>query len=312
MGLPVLYYRGICMIYTLTINPSLDYIMEMDELNVGKMNRSRDTYVLPGGKGINVSWVLTSLGIENVAVLPVAGFTGKKLLGLLSEKQITYDALFLKKGDTRINVKVLAGAETELNAPGPEISDEEQKALMEKLDKLSEGDCLVLSGSVPSSLGEQFYARIMEHLAHKNVKIVVDTIGENLKNALAQKPFLVKPNKEELEALFDTKTESPEELLKLAKEVQKMGAQNVSVSKGAEGAILLTEGRDVYEMAAPKGKVVNTVGSGDSMVAGFLAGYIQTGDMERALKWGIAAGSAGAFSKNLATKEEIDALMKNL
>lgn len=312
MGLPVLYYRGICMIYTLTINPSLDYIMEMDELNIGKMNRSRDTYVLPGGKGINVSWVLTSLGIENVAVLPVAGFTGEKLLGLLSEKQIAYDALQLKKGDTRINVKVLAAAETELNAPGPEISDEEQKALMEKLDKLSEGDCLVLSGSVPSSLGEQFYARIMEHLAHKNVKIVVDTIGGNLKKSLGQKPFLVKPNKEELEALFDTKTESPEELLKLAKEVQKMGAQNVLVSKGAEGAILLTEGRDVYEMAAPKGKVVNTVGAGDSMVAGFLAGYLQTGDMESALKWGIAAGSAGAFSKNLATKEEIDALMKNL
>ncbi|MBQ8040764.1 MAG: 1-phosphofructokinase [Lachnospiraceae bacterium] len=300
------------MIYTLTINPSLDYIMEMDELNVGKMNRSRNTYVLPGGKGINVSWVLTNLGIENVAVLPVAGFTGEKLLNLLSEKQIAYDALCLKKGDTRINVKVLAKAETELNAPGPEITDAEQKVLMEKLTKLSDGDYLILSGSVPSSLGEHFYARIMEHLANQNVKVVVDTIGGNLKNALTQKPFLVKPNKEELEAFFDTKTESPEELLNLAKEAQKMGAQNVLVSKGAEGAILLTESHEVYVVAAPKGKVVNTVGAGDSMVAGFLAGYIQTGDMENALKWGIAAGSAGAFAKNLATKEEIDALMKNL
>lgn len=300
------------MIYTLTINPSLDYIMEMDELNVGTMNRSRTTYVLPGGKGINVSQVLTSLGIENVAVLPVGGFTGDKLLSLLSEKQIAYDALCLKKGDTRINVKVLAGAETELNAPGPEITENEKNALMEKLTKLSEGDYLILSGSVPSSLGDYFYARIMKHLVHKNVKIVVDTIGENFKNALTQKPFLVKPNKEELEALFDTKTESPEELLNLAKEVQKMGAQNVLVSKGADGAILLTESHEVYEVAAPKGNVANTVGAGDSMVAGFLAGYLQKGDMESALKWGIAAGSAGAFSKNMATKEEIDALMKNL
>ena len=312
MGLPVLYYRGIQMIYTLTINPSLDYIMEMDEFNAGKMNRSKDTYVLPGGKGINVSQVLTGLGIENVAVLPVAGFTGEKLLSLLSEKEIAYDALFLKKGDTRINVKVLAGIETELNAPGPEISDEEQKELLEKLDKLKEGDCLVLSGSVPSNLGDHFYAHIMERLANKNVKIVVDTIGGNLKNALIYKPFLVKPNKEELEALFDTKTETKEELLNLAREVQKMGAKNVLVSKGAEGAILLTESYEVYEAAAPKGKVVNTVGAGDSMVAGFLAGYIQTGDMESALKWGIAAGSAGAFSKNLATKEEIDALLEIL
>lgn len=300
------------MIYTLTINPSLDYIMEMDELNVGTMNRSRTTYVLPGGKGINVSQVLTSLGIENVAVLPVGGFTGDKLLSLLSEKQIAYDALHLKKGDTRINVKVLAGAETELNAPGPEITENEKNALMEKLTKFSEGDYLILSGSVPSSLGDYFYAHIMKHLAHKKVKIVVDTIGENFKNALTQKPFLVKPNKEELEALFDTKTESPEELLNLAKEVQKMGAQNVLVSKGADGAILLTENHEVYEVAAPKGNVANTVGAGDSMVAGFLAGYLQKGDMESALKWGIAAGSAGAFSKNLATKEEIDALMKNL
>ncbi len=300
------------MIYTLTINPSLDYVMEMDELNVGKMNRSRNTYVLPGGKGINVSRVLTSLGIENVAILPVAGFTGEKLLEMLAGSGMGYDALKLKQGDTRINVKVLAGAETELNAPGPEITENEKNALMEKTTKLSEGDYLILSGSVPSNLGGHFYADIMKHLADKNVKVVVDTIGENLKNALARKPFLVKPNKEELEALFDTKAKTPEELLNLAKEMQKMGAQNVLVSKGADGAILLTENHEVYETAAPKGNVENTVGAGDSMVAGFLAGYLKTGDMRQALKWGIAAGSASAFSKNLAIKEEIDALIENL
>ena len=312
MGLPVLYYRGIQMIYTLTINPSLDYVMEMNELNVGQMNRSKNTYLLPGGKGINVSQVLRSLGIDNVAILPVAGFTGEKLLNLLSKKEMTYDALPLTTGDTRINVKVLAEEETELNAAGPEISEHEQNALMEKLTKLSQGDYLILSGSVPRNLGDHFYAHIMEKLANKKVKIVVDTIGENFRNALTKKPFLVKPNKEELEALFDTKAHTPAELLNLAKEVQKMGAQNVLLSKGAEGAILLTESHEVYEAAAPKGEVVNTVGAGDSMVAGFLAGYIQTGDMEKSLKWGIAAGSASAYSKNLATKQEIDALLEIL
>ena len=312
MGLPVLYYRGIQMIYTLTINPSLDYVMEINELNVGQMNRSKNTYLLPGGKGINVSQVLRSLGIDNVAILPVAGFTGEKLLNLLSKKEMTYDALPLTTGDTRINVKVLAAEETELNAAGPEISEHEQNALMEKLTMLSKGDYLILSGSVPSNLGDHFYAHIMEKLANKKVKIVVDTIGENFRNALTKKPFLVKPNKEELEALFDTKAHTPAELLNLAKEVQKMGAQNVLLSKGAEGAILLTESHEVYEAAAPKGEVVNTVGAGDSMVAGFLAGYIQTGDMEKSLKWGIAAGSASTFSKNLATKQEIDALLEIL
>ncbi len=300
------------MIYTLTINPSLDYVMEMDKLKVGKMNRSKNTYLLPGGKGINVSRVLKSLGVENVAVLPVAGFTGDKLLSLLSEKEITYDAFKLKQGDTRINVKVLAGAETELNADGPEMSKEEQNALMEKLDKLSEGDYLILSGSVPSGLGGHFYAEIMKHLEDKNVKIVVDTIGENFKNVLPFKPFLVKPNKEELESFFDIKADTREAVLRLAGEVQKMGAGNVLVSLGGDGAILLTNGGAVYEAKAPKGAVVNTVGAGDSMVAGFLAEYVNGADMERALKRGIAAGSASAFSKNLATKEEIDALIEIL
>ena len=300
------------MIYTLTINPSLDYVMEMDKLIVGEMNRSKNTYLLPGGKGINVSQVLKNLSIENVAILPVAGFTGEKLLHMLSEKGITYEAVRLKQGDTRINVKVLGQVETELNAGGPDMTEDEKNALISKVESLSDDDYLILSGSVPKELGEYFYADLMSYLQEKKVRVILDTIGENFKNALAQKPFLVKPNKEELESLFNVKTDTDEALLELAKKVQKMGAENVLVSLGKDGAMLLTEDGNVFYAEAPKGKVVNTVGAGDSMVAGFVAEYTKSMDMEKALKWGIAAGSASAFSKNLASKEEIDALIGNL
>lgn len=300
------------MIYTLTINPSIDYVMEMDELKPGKMNRSKSTYMLPGGKGINVSTVLKRLGMENVAVLPIAGFSGEKLLEMISKENLSYDAFRLQEGDTRINVKVLGKNETELNAEGPSLTEEERELFIEKFECLTEGDYLVLSGSVPKALGGQFYAAIMKKLHQRGVKIVVDTIGDNFVNALENKPFLVKPNKEELENLFAVKADTDEELLELAKKVQTMGAENVLVSLGDKGAFLVTKDNKVLQKNAPKGQAVNTVGAGDSMVAGFLAGYLKTGDMETALKWGIAAGSASAFSKNLATKEEIDALMKKL
>ena len=300
------------MIYTLTINPSIDYVMEMDELKPGKMNRSKSTYLLPGGKGINVSTVLKRLGMENVAVLPIAGFSGEKLLEMISKENLSYDAFRLQEGDTRINVKVLGKNETELNAEGPSLTEEERELFIEKFECLTEGDYLVLSGSVPKTLGGQFYAAIMKKLHQRGVKIVVDTIGDNFVNALENKPFLVKPNKEELENLFAVKADTDEELLELAKKVQTMGAENVLVSLGDKGAFLVTKDNKVLQKNAPKGQAVNTVGAGDSMVAGFLAGYLKTGDMETALKWGIAAGSASAFSKNLATKEEIDALMKKL
>lgn len=300
------------MIYTLTINPSIDYVMEMDELKPGKMNRSKSTYMLPGGKGINVSTVLKRLGMENVAVLPIAGFSGEKLLEMISKENLSYDAFRLQEGDTRINVKVLGKNETELNAEGPSLTEEERELFIEKFECLTEGDYLVLSGSVPKALGGQFYAAIMKKLHQRGVKIVVDTIGDNFVNALENKPFLVKPNKEELENLFAVKADTDEELLELAKKVQTMGAENVLVSLGDKGAFLVTKDNKLLQKNAPKGQAVNTVGAGDSMVAGFLAGYLKTGDMETALKWGIAAGSASAFSKNLATKEEIDALMKKL
>lgn len=295
------------MIYTLTINPSLDYAMELKKLTIGTMNRSHNTYLLPGGKGINVSQVLNALGVENVAILPVAGFTGEKLLKLLEEKNISYDALRILEGDTRINVKVLGEEETELNAQGPELSNTEKNSLLAKLDKTKDGDYLILSGSVPTGLGQRFYAEVMERLQEKNIRVVVDTIGDNFLNALHYHPFLVKPNKEELEALF-----AGDATLELAKKVQDMGARNVLVSLGSEGALLLTEDGDVFHEKAPKGKTMNTVGAGDSMVAGFVAGVVEGENFATALKMGIAAGSASAFSKNLATKEEIDALMENL
>ena len=202
------------MIYTLTINPSLDYIMEMDDFCVGKMNRSKTEYILPGGKGINVSQVLTGLGVENVAILPVAGFTGEKLLDMLSNKGIDTKAIRLKEGDTRINVKVLGTEETELNADGPKMEENEKKELFSKLEELKEEDYLILSGSVPKNLGNSFYAEIMELLSRKGVKVVVDTIGENLKNALKWTPFLIKPNLEELGSLFEEKVDSIESCCK--------------------------------------------------------------------------------------------------
>lgn len=300
------------MIYTLTMNPSLDYVMEMETLSVGKMNRSKHTYILPGGKGINVSTVLTNLGVENVAILPVAGFTGKKLLELLREKKICYDVIEIDGEDTRINVKVLGNKETELNAKGSALSDTEIEKLLCKLEALCENDILVLSGSIPSNIGTSFYETVMKRVNKKGIKVVLDTIGEGFLKALSQEPFLVKPNQIELEEMFDKKVETKEELVLLAKKVQDMGAQNVLVSLGGEGAMLLTEDGDVIFEKAPQGKVINTVGAGDSMVAGFLAEYVNTKDFAASLKYGIASGSASAFSKNLATKEEIDALRKNL
>lgn len=300
------------MIYTLTMNPSLDYVMEMETLSVGKMNRSKHTYILPGGKGINVSTVLTNLGVENVAILPVAGFTGKKLLELLREKKICYDVIEIDGEDTRINVKVLGDKETELNAKGSALSDTEIEKLLCKLEALCENDILVLSGSIPSNLGTSFYETVMKRVNKKGIKVVLDTIGEGFLKALSKEPFLVKPNQIELEEMFDKKIETKEELVLLAKKVQDMGAKNVLVSLGGEGAMLLTEDGDVIFEKAPQGKVINTVGAGDSMVAGFLAEYTKTHDFAMALKMGIASGSASAFSKNLATKEEIDALRKNL
>ena len=300
------------MIYTLTMNPSLDYVMEIDELIVGKMNRSNKSCLLPGGKGINVSCVLNNLNVSNVAILPVAGFSGEKLLKMLSDKEVAYDAIPIEDGDTRINVKVLCQKETELNAEGPSINEEEVENLFLKLQFLKEEDYLVLSGSVPKSLGNSFYAKIMKALKDKKINVVLDTTGEQFLNALSYRPFLVKPNLEELESITGQRADTKEKVELLAQKVQSMGARNVLISMGSEGAFLLTENGRMYRKTAPIGQVVNTVGAGDSMVAGFLAGFMENKSLEHALNLGIASGSASAFSKNLATKEEIDALMEIL
>ena len=300
------------MIYTLTMNPSLDYVMEIDTLTVGQMNRSQNTYLLPGGKGINVSMVLKELEMPSIAILPVAGFTGEKLLKMMEEKGVEYEAIEIACGNTRINVKVLGNQETELNADGPNLSEEEKEILFDRIKQLSEDDYLILSGSVPKALGDNFYADIMKLLMEKEVNIILDTTGENFKNALMYQPFLVKPNQSELETFFGMKADSKEMLTDMAEKIRALGAKNVLVSLGDKGAFLLTEKGQIYWQTAPNGKVKNTVGAGDSMVAGFVAEYIQSKDMKKALQQGIAAGSASAFSKNLATKEEIDALMKNL
>ncbi len=303
------------MIYTLTVNPSLDYIMETDKFNIGEINRIEASYILAGGKGINVSTVLTNLGVENRAILPVGGFSGDKLLAMLDERNILYDALRLENGDTRINVKILGTGETQLNAKGADLTEEDVEKLLGKFDRVKDGDFLILSGSVPGSLGSDFYGRILEHLKYKNIHIVVDTSGENLRNVLAYKPFLIKPNQEELEEIF-----GQDSLETLAEKAQSMGALNVLVSLGGKGAMLLTKQGDFLYMEAPAGAVINTVGAGDSMVAGFIAGLQSTKaeqeylkeDFKEALKMAVAAGSASAFSKHLATKEEIDALYKSL
>ena len=300
------------MIYTLTMNPSLDYVMEIDTLTVGQMNRSQDTYLLPGGKGINVSMVLKELEMPSIAILPVAGFTGEKLLKMMEEKGVEYEAIEIACGNTRINVKVLGNQETELNADGPCINEEEVENLFFKLQLLKEEDYLVLSGSVPKSLGNSFYAKIMKALKDKKINVVLDTTGEQFLNALSYRPFLVKPNLEELESITGQRADTKEKVELLAQKVQSMGARNVLISMGSEGAFLLTENGRMYRKTAPIGQVVNTVGAGDSMVAGFLAGFMENKSLEHALNMGIASGSASAFSKNLATKEEIDALMEIL
>lgn len=300
------------MIYTLTMNPSIDYIMELESLNAGTMNRSRNSYILPGGKGINVSSVLNALGAENTAILSVAGFTGEKLLALLEEKGIRYDAIKLEKGDTRINVKVLAKEETELNAKGPEVSKDALKDLYKKMESFKVGDVLILSGSVPGEIGSGFYKELIAFVRKNGVEVILDTIGEAFLKGLSEGPFLVKPNKEELEEALQTEANTEDELVRFAKKVQDLGARNVLVSLGKEGAMLLTQEGEVFWQNAPDGKVINSVGAGDSMVAGFVAEYQKNGNVKMALKMAVAAGSASAFSKNLATKEEIDALIDKL
>lgn len=300
------------MIYTVTLNPSIDYVINLEHLSTGKVNRVNDEHVYPGGKGINVSRILKTLGHDNVATGFVSNFTGDFIINSLADLNVKSDFIKLDNGFTRINVKIKSDEETEINGGGPHISDEKLGELFDKLSELKEGDILVLAGSIPSTLKEDLYEKIMEHVKGNNVKIVVDATKNLLLNVLKYNPFLIKPNNHELEEIFNVRLENVEEIAVYGRELQKMGARNVLVSMGKDGALLITENNEVLISNVPKGSVINSVGAGDSMVAGFISGYINSNSYEEALKLGATSGSATAFSSDLATKEFIDKLIQEI
>lgn len=293
------------MIYTVTFNPSLDYIVSVNDFQLGLTNRTDSELILPGGKGINVSTILMNLGIDSTASGFAAGFTGEEIIREVEAMGIRSDFIKIDSGISRINLKLKNIDGTEINGSGPEISEEKIEELLRKLDILGEGDILVLAGSIPASMPADMYSTIMERLQHKNVTFIVDATKDLLINVLKYKPFLIKPNNHELGELFDVKLTTREEVIPYGKKLQKQGARNVLISMAGEGAVLVAEDGSVYEAPAPKGTLVNAVGAGDSMVAGFTAGWIEKKDYRHAFYMGVSAGSASAFSEYLATKEEI-------
>ena len=300
------------MIYTVTFNPSLDYIVRLDSFTAGEINRTNYEQVLGGGKGINVSIVLSNLGHKSTALGFIAGFTGDEITRQLEGFGVKQDFIRLTKGFSRINVKVKADKETEINGQGPDITPEAQQKLFEQLDQLKENDTLVLAGSIPNTLPDDIYQRIMERLSKKNIRIVVDATKNLLMNVMPYRPFLIKPNNHELGEMFGVVLKTDEEIIAHAKKLQEKGARNALISMAGDGAIMLTEDGDIYRSEAPKGKLVNSVGAGDSMVAGFIAGYTETRSYEKAFFMGVATGSASAFSENLATRAEAEALLKTI
>ena len=299
------------MVYTVTFNPAIDYIVHTEEMKLGETNRSEHEEMYFGGKGINVSIVLRELGIASKALGFTAGFTGEAIEKGLIDMGIDTDFVRLDSGNSRINVKIKAAEETELNGQGPHIDDKAISALYEKLDNLTDGDTLILAGSIPSSLPSDIYQRILERLSSRKIKAVVDATKDLLLNVLQYKPFLVKPNNHELGEMFGVTLKTDEEIEKYARKLKDMGAVNVLISMAGDGAILIDEYGKMHRCGVCKGTVKNSVGAGDSMVAGFTAGSLQ-GDYEYALKLGTAAGGATAFSDGLATKEKIAELLKTL
>lgn len=300
------------MIYTITFNPALDYISKVDNFEIGKINRTKEEKILPGGKGLNVSTVLKNLGFQSTALGFIAGFTGKELKTEIEKYGIQTDFIEAKEGITRINVKISSNVETALNGNGPIITEEDIEKLLEQISGFNNEDIVILAGNIPKGIKNNIYEIICSKLEKNGVTFVVDSTKELLINVLKYKPFLIKPNKEELEETFKEKIETNEDIVKHAQKLQDMGARNVLISLGGDGAILITETKEVYYSKAPKGKVLNTVGSGDSMVAGFIAGYQKNRDYSEAFKMGIAAGSASAFSMNLATLPEVESLLKEI
>ncbi|MCI8327655.1 MAG: 1-phosphofructokinase [Lachnospiraceae bacterium] len=298
------------MIYTVTFNPSLDYIVSVDDFQLGLTNRTSSELLLPGGKGINVSMVLKNLGIESTALGFIAGFTGDEIERNLEEMGIYSEFVKIDQGFSRINLKLKSIDGTEINGSGPHINERETQLLMDKLENLKEGDVLFLAGSIPTSMPDDMYRKIMQRLQSRGILIIVDATRELLTNVLEYHPFLIKPNNHELGEIFQTTLRTREEVVPYGRKLQEMGARNVLVSMAGEGAVLIAENGEVKKTPAPEGELVNAVGAGDSMVAGFMAGWLEKQDYEHAFYMGVSAGSASAFSEYLATKEEIEEMYR--
>lgn len=299
------------MIYTVTFNPAIDYIVHTGTMQVGQVNRSQGEELYFGGKGINVSFVLHELGLPSKALGFVAGFTGAAIEAGIQEQGIATDFVYLDSGFSRINVKIKSSEETELNGQGPNISEAAVAELFEKLNQLQDGDVLILAGSIPNTMPADSYEKILAHLSDKKIKVVVDATKDLLLKVLPYHPFLIKPNNHELGELFGVTLHSIEEIATYAKKLQEMGAQNVLISMAGDGALLIDETGKQHVCGVCKGTVKNSVGAGDSMVAGFVAGSMH-GDYEAALKLGTAAGGATAFSEGLAQRAEIERLLQQL
>lgn len=300
------------MIYTVTFNPAIDYIITVNNLEPGMVNRTDREQILPGGKGINVSIVLKNLGHDNTALGFLSGFTGETIEAMVKKYGCNTDFIKVQGGMSRINVKIRSKQETEINGMGPMIKENDIKMLYEKLDMLKSGDILVLAGSIPKTIKDSIYMDVMEYLQGRGVKIVVDATGDLLVNVLKYKPFMVKPNNHELGEIFGVKLKDKKDVRMYGTKLKEMGAVNVLVSMAGEGALLIDEAGKIHESPAPKGTLVNSVGAGDSMVAGFIAGYLEENSYDKAFKMGVAAGSASAFSKYLATREEVERLLEEM
>lgn len=298
------------MIYTVTLNPSIDYVVRLNGFKAGITNRTESEEYYYGGKGINVSCVLAELDLDSTALGFIAGFTGEAIEEGIRNDRITTDFIKLEDGISRINIKIKAGEETEINGQGPHITDADLERLMEKLNHIQNGDTLILAGSIPNTLPDDVYERMLERLKDRDIRIVVDATKKLLVNSLKYKPFLIKPNRQEISEIFDVEVETEEDTEKYARKLLEMGAQNVLISLGGEGAMLIDEYGNKHKIGVLKEKVINTVGSGDSMVAGFVAGYEKEKSYPYALKLGSVCGNATAFLPGLATKAKIDELLK--
>ena len=300
------------MIYTITFSPSLDYVLKVPELSLGKINRSENEKIYIGGKGINVSRVLNTLGMKSIPLGFIAGFTGKELKSKLIDSGIEPEFIEVREGNTRINIKIKGEVETAINANGPNINDYSIALLLKQIDDLDSNDIVILAGYVPSTIDSSIYALICKKLYDKNIPFIVDTSGKHLIDSLKYNPFLIKPNKEELEECLGYKIESIDDLKKGIKKLQELGALNVLVSLGADGAFLIDDQGNEYGLTSPSISVVNTVGAGDSMVAGFIYGFLKNRDYKEALIYGVACGSATAQCDDLATIDKIELMLDKI